>query len=132
MTFKAGDVVDYHARIGGPVTSTGHEVESVGFLSSGHEVAWITGKIGHVAIEALSPSGLAPTPEIAPAPREKPDRALMREAMHMLCYVDASMKERTDVAQKLASAIGHEWPPYPDAHDADHCPYGEAGCDQCR
>lgn len=56
-------------------------------------------------------------------------QALMLEAMHMLCYVDAHMNERVAVAEKLAKAIGHPWPPYPDAHDADDCE--DDDCQKC-
>lgn len=37
----------------------------------------------------------------------------------MLCYVDAYMNERTVVAEKLASAVGHPCPPYPNAKGDD-------------
>jgi hypothetical protein len=50
----AGDLVNYHAIIGGDVSSMGHRVESVFPTASGHMVAFISGKRGHVAIEALS------------------------------------------------------------------------------
>jgi hypothetical protein len=50
----AGDLVNYHAIIGGDVSSMGHRVESVFPAASGHMVAFISGKRGHVAIEALS------------------------------------------------------------------------------
>lgn len=45
--------------------------------------------------------------------------ALLEEAMHMLLYVDAHMNERIAVAKKIAHAIGHPWPPYPNAVDDD-------------
>jgi len=49
-----GDHLNYHAIIGGDVSSMGHRVESVFMAASGHMIAFITGKRGHVAIEALS------------------------------------------------------------------------------
>lgn len=52
--FQVGDVVDYQAVIDGPVTSRGHVITLLGSLPSGRAVAWITGKTGCVAIEALS------------------------------------------------------------------------------
>ena len=48
-----GDEVAYHARIGGTVTSTGHRIQTISILN-GRTVAWISGKAGCVAIEALS------------------------------------------------------------------------------
>lgn len=52
-----GDLVDYHAVIGGPITSQGHIVETIGSLNGGKTpVAWITCKSGCVAIVALTPS----------------------------------------------------------------------------
>ena len=44
---------------------------------------------------------------------------LMEEAMHALLYVDAHMNERVEVAKKLATAIGHRWPPYDDDTEED-------------
>jgi hypothetical protein len=55
---KVGDVVTYHTRIGGPPTSTGHTIKALDRLPSGHDVAWISGKSGCVAIEALSLAAL--------------------------------------------------------------------------
>jgi hypothetical protein len=52
--FKVGDVVTYHARIGGLATSTGHTIKALDRLPSGHDVAWISGKSGCVAVESLS------------------------------------------------------------------------------
>lgn len=39
-------------------------------------------------------------------------KALLEEAMHELLHVDASMNDRIEVAKKVATAIGHRWPPY--------------------
>lgn len=51
--WHVGDEVNYHSRIGGPVTTTGHRIREIGVLN-GKTVAWISGKSGCVAIEALS------------------------------------------------------------------------------
>ncbi len=51
--WRIGDDCNYHSRIGGPVTTTGHRIKEIGVLG-GRTVAWITGKTGCVAIEALS------------------------------------------------------------------------------
>lgn len=51
--WRVGDECNYHARIGGPVTTSGHVIREIAILS-GRTVAWITGKSGCVAIEALS------------------------------------------------------------------------------
>ena len=51
--WRIGDEVNYHSRIGGSVTTSGHTIREIGVLS-GRTVAWITGKAGCVAIEALS------------------------------------------------------------------------------
>lgn len=52
----AGDRVDFHLRIGGPVTSTGHEIVEIWRRPNnfGADVARITGKAGWVALEALT------------------------------------------------------------------------------
>lgn len=50
-----GDKVNYHAIIGGPVTSAGHIVQQVDRLSCGELVAFISGKSGCVSVDALSP-----------------------------------------------------------------------------
>lgn len=36
-----------------------------------------------------------------------------KAAMHTLLHFDADMKERTEAAEALATAIEHPWPPYP-------------------
>jgi len=50
---EVGDKVDYHCIIGGDITSTGHEVKSIGEMC-GSKVAWITDKSGCVDIKALT------------------------------------------------------------------------------
>ncbi len=52
----AGDRVDFNLRIGGPVTSTGHEIVEVWRRPNnfGADVARITGKAGWVALAALT------------------------------------------------------------------------------
>jgi hypothetical protein len=52
---RAGDIVDYHSIIGGPISSHGHTVTSVGELPSGSAVAWISGKAGCVSVDSLTP-----------------------------------------------------------------------------
>jgi len=39
-------------------------------------------------------------------------RPAAENAMHTLLHVNADMGERVEVAQALALAIGHPWPPY--------------------
>jgi hypothetical protein len=57
---KVGDIVHYHAIIGGPITSTWHKILTLQMeLDSRRNAAWITGKSGCVAVTALS---LAPKP----------------------------------------------------------------------
>lgn len=53
---KVGDKVNYHDIIGGPITSSGHEIKQIDTTPNnfGGNVAWITGKSGCVSIEALS------------------------------------------------------------------------------
>lgn len=53
---QIGDNVNYHSIIGGPVTSTGHKIKAIEREPNnyGCDVAWITGKSGCVALEALS------------------------------------------------------------------------------
>jgi hypothetical protein len=41
---KPGDTVNYHATIGGPVSSRGHTIEQVDTLVSGLKLIWISGK----------------------------------------------------------------------------------------
>lgn len=55
--FKVGDRVDYHSRIGGPVTSIGHVIRQLGELGA-HPVAWLEGKSGCVSLRALTPHDL--------------------------------------------------------------------------
>ena len=52
--WRVGNECNYHSRIGGPVTTSGHRIRELGMLGSGKMVAWITGKTGCVAVEALS------------------------------------------------------------------------------
>ena len=54
--FMVGDKVDYHSVIGGPVTSTGHTILAVERKPNnyGRDVAWISGRAGCVALDALS------------------------------------------------------------------------------
>lgn len=59
-----GDQVNYHSIIGGPITSTDHELQAVSFAPNnfGSDVGWITGKSGCVALAALSVNK-GPSPE---------------------------------------------------------------------
>jgi hypothetical protein len=61
MKLKVGDTVDYHSIIGGPVTSTGHEIKEILLMPNnfGRDVAWVTKKAGCVALEALTKAGNA-------------------------------------------------------------------------
>lgn len=57
---QVGDVVDYHAIIGGKISIYGTRVRYVQDMPSvdvpgGRRVAWIDGKSGCVAVEALTP-----------------------------------------------------------------------------
>ncbi len=54
--FEQGDTVNFHAIIGGPITSTDHEIMSIVRVPNnfGCDVAWITGHSGCVALDALS------------------------------------------------------------------------------
>lgn len=56
--FEQGDKVDFHSIIGGPVTSTGHEIMSIVRAPNnfGCDIAWILGKSSCVALDALSMS----------------------------------------------------------------------------
>lgn len=52
---KVGDVVDYHAMIGGPVTQAGMVVRAGPQLLMGHTwVVWLHGKAGCVAVDAVT------------------------------------------------------------------------------
>lgn len=57
-TIKVGDLVDYHAVIGGPITLRRQTVKAIAYRHEayGRDVAWITGKAGCVALLALSPA----------------------------------------------------------------------------
>ncbi|MBT3488327.1 MAG: hypothetical protein HOI61_00860 [Gammaproteobacteria bacterium] len=48
--------MNYHSVIGGPVTSTGHEIRTIEKMPNnyGSDVAWITGKSGCVDLDSLS------------------------------------------------------------------------------
>lgn len=56
MRIRIGDMVDYHSVIGGPVTSTGHMVETIYPKPNnyGRDVAKISNKSGVVSISALT------------------------------------------------------------------------------
>lgn len=51
---KVGDKVDYHSIIGEPATSTGHTIQEVGKIGNGKTVAWISGHVGCVDLDALT------------------------------------------------------------------------------
>lgn len=56
---QVGDVVDYHALLDGPITIRSAKVVHVQTLPSigtPRRVAWIEGKAGCVAVEALTPA----------------------------------------------------------------------------
>ena len=53
---RKGDRVDYHSIIGEPATSMDHVVRTVETSHSGYPVAWLVGKSGCVACDALTPS----------------------------------------------------------------------------
>lgn len=52
---RVGDIVDYHSMIGGEATQKGMKVYAVGDMPSGEPVAWLEGKSGCVAMDALTP-----------------------------------------------------------------------------
>jgi len=58
MEVELGDKVNYHKEINpkGVVTSSGHTVKTIMLTPNafGTDVAWITGKSGCVALDALS------------------------------------------------------------------------------
>ena len=53
--FREGDKVDYHSVIGEKITSTGHEIELLGW-----DVAWITEHRGCVSYDALTHTPVDP------------------------------------------------------------------------
>jgi hypothetical protein len=55
-----GDVIRYHPVIGEPDNGRDYTVRATGTMPSGHDVAWLDGKAGCVAVEALTrPRGAA-------------------------------------------------------------------------
>lgn len=52
-SLHVGDLVNYHARIDGPITSSNHRVRAIAVVR-GRVVVWLEGKTGFVAFEALS------------------------------------------------------------------------------
>ena len=54
MKLKIGDKVNYHAIIGGEITSKNHIVKLIGDIPSAKNVVWITKKSGCVSFKALS------------------------------------------------------------------------------
>lgn len=54
---KVGDAVNYHSRVNGPVTSTGHVIQRIDPVPNnfGCDVAWISNKSGCVQMACLSP-----------------------------------------------------------------------------
>mgnify|MGYP003636706592 CR=1 FL=1 len=54
--YNVGDKVNYHSIIGGPVTSTGHEIIEILLKPNnfGSNVAWLTNKSSCVSLSALS------------------------------------------------------------------------------
>lgn len=55
--FQAGEQVDYHSVIGGPITSVEHKITHVGIVG-GKRVAWLDGRPGFVLFDNLSTAGL--------------------------------------------------------------------------
>lgn len=51
--FKVGDIVNYHSVLGGPVTSTHHQITHIE-KRNGKLIAFITEKRGVVALNCLS------------------------------------------------------------------------------
>ena len=49
-----GQKVRYHPIIGGPHDDKIYQIRTLGSLASGTDVAWLLGKSGCVAVEALS------------------------------------------------------------------------------
>ena len=58
MDIELGDKVNYHSVMNprGPITSSGHTVKTIMVTPNNFDtdVAWITGKSGCVALDALS------------------------------------------------------------------------------
>jgi len=54
--FQINAVVDFHAVVGGPVTSRGHVVTATRHTPGTRPVAWITGRVGCVVMDALTKS----------------------------------------------------------------------------
>lgn len=54
--FKIGDTINYHAIIGGEITSKNHKIIGIKYMPNnfGCDVAWITEKSGCVCLDALS------------------------------------------------------------------------------
>lgn len=63
--FSTGDTVNYHSIIGEGITSTGHVITHISLMPNnfGCAVAWMTGKTGCVALDALSNDANPPVPE---------------------------------------------------------------------
>jgi hypothetical protein len=66
--FSVGDKVSYHPIVGGAAESHGHEITHIELQPNnfGRDVAWVTGKRGCVALDALSNDRCPPVP---PKPR---------------------------------------------------------------
>jgi hypothetical protein len=75
MDIKVGDLVDYHSVIGGPVTSSGHRVVQIIDTPNnfGHAVAFVSNKIGCVAVSALSASSIVDDGTVADEEAGLPD-----------------------------------------------------------
>lgn len=56
LRFRVGDIVNHHALRGAPPTSRNHVITALGSLPSGRGVAWLSDRIGCVALETLSPA----------------------------------------------------------------------------
>jgi hypothetical protein len=54
MSIKTGDTVRYHPIIGGKHDGNVYAVTDTGTLPNGQPVAWLEGKAGCVAMEAVS------------------------------------------------------------------------------
>lgn len=66
---QVGDWVYYHPRIGGPSDGKRYLIRRVGTLPSLKRVAWLQGKAGCVAIEALTMAEAIPSAKTAPNER---------------------------------------------------------------
>lgn len=130
---KAGDIVDYHSLIGGPVTSEGHEVRAVQLVpnSFGEDVAWLRGWPGAVSMKALT-RAKPPAPPLSEVVDACYTALKLASAAAPAGVIDAIGDKVLHLGLRVA-ALAELAAEVRRAHaDKDSCDYNECDKDRCQ